>query len=503
VRLKRALAANYASHIYGALAGVAVSPFYLAYMGVEAYGLIGLFTLLQSLFLMLDLGATQTLTREVARQGGTKSDSLYLWRLLHLMESVFALFCLAAGLAVGIHADWIAGTWLKAEQLDSGQVQTAIELMAAISALRLMSALYRAVIGGLERHLWLGGFNSLITTARFLLVFPVFIFVGSTPAHFFVYQLVLAAIELAGLALQTYRWLPAAASAGRPPAAGTPIEGVFRFSLSIAFTSTVWAAIVNLDRLVLSGVLTLSDYAYFSLAVLAAGAVTLVTAPMGSVLLPRLTALAASGDERALFRLYGRATQLVTLFALPAALVLACFAEQVLWVWTGDTEVVRHAAPVLQLYALGNGMLALGAFPYYLQYAKGDVRLHLIGNVLFLVTLAPALLWSTWTYGALGAGWTWLGTSLLYLLLWVPVVHRRFRRDLHRQWLRRDVGGIALASIAAALLADRVIAWPTARGLVAVGLLVVGAVLVAAAAAGSPWIRETARRRWRERMRRQ
>lgn len=500
--LKANVLANYASQVYGALVGMAVLPLYLTYMGVEAYGLVGLFTLLQSLFLMLDLGVTQTLMREVARFGDRKSDAGYLRRLLHLMELVFAALCLAACLAIVIHADWVAGNWLRVEHLESGQVQTAIELMAVISALRLMSALYRAVIGGLERHRWLGGFNGIFITARFLLVFPLFVLVGSTPAHFFAYQLLVAATELAALAVQAYRWLPVAASLGRSPVPGASFGGVVRFSLSIAFTSMVWVVITNLDRLVLSSMLTLSDYAYFSLAVLVASGVTLVTAPVSNVLLPRLTALAAAGDEEALFHLYGRGTQLVTLIALPASLVLAFFSEQVLWAWTGSEEVVRHAAPVLRLYALGNGVLALAAFPYYLQYAKGDVRMHLIGNALFVIVLLPALVWSTLTFGALGAGWTWLGTSLLYLLLWVPAVHRRFHRGLHSQWLRRDIGPTAFLSVGMALLADLLISWPVARSLVAADLLVVGMLLVAGAAAGSSWARESICRHWRELMRR-
>ena len=78
--------------------------------------------------------------------------------------------------------------------------------------------------------------------------------------------------------------------------------------------------------------------------------------------------------------------------------------------------MATKAAPVLTLYALGNGILALGAFPYYLQFAKGDLRLHMIGNAIFVVLLIPALIWATLQYGAIGAGWAWLGANAVYLL---------------------------------------------------------------------------------------
>src|SRR5262249_61763233 len=50
-----------------ALIGVAFAPLYIKYLGVEAYGLIGIFAVLQAWLTLLDMGMTPTLNREVAR----------------------------------------------------------------------------------------------------------------------------------------------------------------------------------------------------------------------------------------------------------------------------------------------------------------------------------------------------------------------------------------------------------------------------------------------------
>ncbi|HEX2721550.1 MAG TPA: hypothetical protein VHM24_01430, partial [Gemmatimonadaceae bacterium] len=124
----------------------------------------------------------------------------------------------------------------------------------------------------------------------------------------------------------------------------------------------------------------------------------------------------------------------------------AAFAEQLLWAWTGNPELARNGAPVLRLYALGNGIGAIAVFPYYLQYAKGNMRLHVIGNIVFLVLLAPSLVWATINYGAVGAGWAWLFSNMTYLLGWTPLVHRRFEPGLHHRWLGEDVAALSLVS---------------------------------------------------------
>ncbi|MCB8747116.1 oligosaccharide flippase family protein [Rhodoferax sp. U2-2l] len=499
--LKRNILASYVSQIYVALIGIVMVPLYVKYMGVEAYGLVGFFAMLQAWFQLLDMGLTPTMARETARFNGGASDALSLRRLLRALEGIFVGIALLGGAAMMAGSGAIASSWLKVQQLPLVEVQHAIMLMAVIIALRWVCGLYRGAINGFERLVWLSGFNIAIATARFVLVIPLFIYVGTSPTEFFGYQMVVAVIELAVLAVQTYRLLPKVKASQRTPWQWAPLRGVLKFSLSIAFTSSVWVLVTQTDKLVLSKLLPLADYAYFTLAVILASGVMIVSGPISGAILPRLTKLSAEGDEAGVIRLYRSATQLVGVIAIPVAIMLACFAEQVLWAWTGDAEITRAAAPVLTLYALGNGILAFGAFPYYLQYAKGDLRLHLIGNAMFVVLLIPGLIWATMQYGFIGAGWAWLSANVVYFLVWVPKVHRRFMKGLHVQWLLRDVGMPAILSVISAALVHYLANWPQERVLVAIQIAIIGLSLLTIAATGSAAIRAKISDRWRMRFR--
>ncbi|HZW12297.1 MAG TPA: oligosaccharide flippase family protein [Noviherbaspirillum sp.] len=487
--LKNNILASYAGQIYGTLIGIVMVPMYIRYMGAEAYGLVGFFTMLQVWFQLLDMGLTPTMARETARFRGGATDALSLRRLLRALEGLFVGMGVLGSTAMIVGSDAIASGWLNAQQLPLEEVRNAIMLMAVIVALRWVSGLYRGAIGGFERLVWLSGFNIIIATLRFVLVIPFFIYVGTSPTEFFGFQLVVAVIELAVLIMQTYRMLPAVDERTRVPWRWEPLRGVLKFSLSIAFTNSVWVAVTQTDKLVLSKLLPLADYAYFTLAVLVASGVTVIAGPISVALQPRLTKLSAEGDEKGLIQVYRNSTQLVGVIAVPTALVLAFFSEQVLWAWTGDAEIARKAAPVLTLYALGNGILAFSAFPYYLQFAKGDLKLHLIGNGLFVVLLIPALIWATWQYGVTGAGYAWLCSSAVYFLLWVPRVHGRFVKGLHSQWLLRDVCSIVVMAIAGAALAYWFVTWPQERVTVAMEIVMLSLGLLMIAAVGSSWVR--------------
>lgn len=491
--LKRNILASYVSQIYVTLIGIVMVPFYVKYMGAEAYGLVGFFAMLQAWFQLLDMGLTPTMARETARFNGGASDALSLRRLLRALEGIFIGIAVLGGAAMMAGSSLIASSWLKVQQLPLAEVQHAIMLIAIIIALRWVCGLYRGAINGFERLVWLSGFNAAVATARFVLVIPLFIYIGTSPTEYFSFQLLIAVVELAFLVIQTYRLLPKIKTGKRTRWQWEPLRGVLKFSLSIAFTSSVWVMVTQTDKLVLSKLLPLADYAYFTLAVLVAGGIMVVSGPISGALIPRMTRLNAEGDQEGLVRLYRNATQLIAAIAIPVTLILALFSEQVLWAWTGNTDIAQRAAPVLTLYALGNGILALGAFPAYLQFAKGDLKLHVIGNALFVVLLIPALIWSTFHYGVIGAGYAWLIANLTYFIFWIPQVHRRFIGNFHISWLMHDIGRVAVLALCAILFGFISVVigggWPAGRLPVALWIAALSALTMVTSLMGSSWVR--------------
>jgi O-antigen/teichoic acid export membrane protein len=496
--LKQNILFSYASQIYVTLIGIVMVPFYVKHMGTEAYGLVGFFAMLQAWFQLLDMGLTPTMARETARFEGGGTDALSLRRLLRALECIFIGVAVVGAIVLMAGASGITMYWLKVQQLSLVEVEHAIKLMTLIVAMRWLCGLYRGVINGFERLVWLSGFNAAIATARFVLVIPLFIYVGASPTHFFVFQFAVAVVELIMLVAQTYQLLPKVKFVANNPIkpwGWTPLRGMLKFSLSIAFTSTVWILVTQTDKLVLSKMLPLADFAYFTLAVLVAGGVLVVSGPISAALIPRMTRLNTEGDQTGLLSLYRSSTQLIASIAIPVSLILAVFSEQILWAWTDNVEIAQRSAPVLTLYALGNGVLSLGSFPAYLQFAKGDLKLHVIGNTLFVFLLIPAMIWATSQYGVIGAGYAWLGANIAYFLLWVPKVHGRFYNDLHLSWLFQDVGAVFVLGLCSVgfgyILTNSINGWQYERLPMAVWIVTLSVGAVVFSGMGSEWVRDS------------
>lgn len=488
--LKKNILAGYASQTYVTLIGIVTVPLYIRYMGAEAYGLVGFFAMLQAWFSLLDMGLTPTMARETARFRGGVADALSYRRLARALEGVFLIVALVGGSAMFAASGYIAHDWLQASRLPIPEVQIALQLMAVIIAMRWMCGLYRGVISGSERLVWLNCFNSMIATLRFVGVLPLLMFVGTTPTIFFAFQLGVAVIELAGMVFYAYHLLPNIPHGQRLLWAWTPLKPVIKFSMTLAFASSVWVLVTQTDKLVLSRILPLAEYGYFTLAVLVAGGVMMISGPISGAIMPRMSKLEAEGDHAGLIRVYRQTTQLVAVLAGAASITVAFCAEPLLWAWTGDRFMAHQAAPVLILYALGNGILAVAAFPYYLQYAKGDLRLHLVGNAVFVVLLVPSIIWAASQYGGVGAGYVWLGMNLIIFVAWLPLVHRKFEPGLNLKWYVRDVLVIVLVAALAGYCLNAFLPHSDNRGwqigaVIGFGLTVL---LAGAGASSTVWI---------------
>lgn len=476
--LKKNILASYIGQIYVTLIGIAMVPVHVRFMGAEAYGLVGFFVMLQAWFQLLDMGLTPTLAREVAQFRGGAVGSLHLRRLLRVMEGIFAGIALLGCIAMMAGSGVIAADWLKVQRLSLIEVQNSIILISMIVALRWISGLYRGAITGFEQLVWLSHFNSILATARFVIVIPYFMYVGVSPTDFFFYQLVLALLEIAVLLSRTYRLLPKIEIQQCIEWEWSSIKEALKFSVTISFASFVWVLATQADKLVLSKLLSLAEYGYFTLAAMVAGGVAAIANPISGALLPRLTKLSAEGNDAALIALYRTATQLVLVMAVPATLMLAFFSKKILWVWTGDVALVDKVASVLILYTVGTGFAVLSAFPYYLQYAKGSLRLHLIGSLFFILMFVPTLFFAIEELGMIGAGITWLAVNFVYFVLWPPIVYRSFSPGLYWSWLLKDVVAVIIPVALCAWAIQINATWPVGRFAMGFQLCIIAGLLV-------------------------
>ena len=440
------------------LIGIIVTPLYLQYLGAEAYGLVGFFALMQAWMNLLDLGLSPTLGRQAAYARGQVNGFEAFKRLVKSFEVIFFALAVCIVSIVYFSSDWIAQSWIKSEILEIQTLIYCVVLMGVMIGLRWFSGLYRSGINGLEDQVWLNSANIALTSLKFVGALILLAFISQDIQHFFEYQLFVGLIELIIFAVHFYKKLPVTQTPTPLVAFDWPVvKSVAPFALSIAYTAGVWVLVTQTDKLILSGMLTLAEFGYFSLVALVAGGVTMLSGPISQAIMPRLTLLFSQDKKQELLSLYGQASQLVAVISLSVSLMVGLYAEPLIYAWTGDRAAAEWGARILVWFALGNGILAIGAFQYYLQSAFGQLRLHVLGSTLSAAIQVPLIFYAATNYGAEGAGIAWFSFRLVWFLWWTPLVHSRFAPGFHLPWFFKQILPIAIVTVVSALAIHAVV----------------------------------------------
>lgn len=480
--------ANYLGQGWAALMAIAFLPVYVAVLGLEAYGLIGFFAVLQSVLAVFDFGITSTLTREAARHGSGGRTAQSLRDLLRSFELIGAGSNTLLAMAVWFLADDLGREWIHADSLPPRAVAIAIALMGTIIAIRLQEGIYRGLLLGLERQVAVNVAQALLATLRYGGAVVVLHYGPASIVAFFVWQLGVSLASLASLVFLAYRRLP---GAEQPPRFSLDsLRAVWRFSAAMTLVAGLSVVMANLDRLIVSGIVRLDEFGRYALAGAAAGVLYLLVVPVTQGFYPRFVGLLANGERATLIRMHHLCSQLVVVTCGPVAVMLAFFSMQLLYVWSGNPALAVETAPILALLAAAALANCLGHIGHMLLSASGSPAVLVatgLGAVLLSLLMLPSV---AARYGVEGAALAWFGIALVQALTLLHLVHRAKVRGEGWRWLMRDIAPPLAGAVAAGWLLSRYAPAPDAgRWVLAAYLALAGAGTFAVSVLLAPEVR--------------
>ena len=437
-RLKLNLLANFAGSGWAGLMQLAFIPLYIRFLGIEAYGLIGFYLTLQAALQILDFGLSPTMNREMARYSVQPERASEARDFVRTLEVGYWALGLLIGAAIAAAAPFIATHWIQAEALPVDTVRQAIVLMAALSVLQWPLTLYQGGLIGLQRQMQLNAIQIGISTLTYGGAVLVVWLISPTLTAFLGWQILTNALRVGLVTMLLWRSLPR--SNREPRFDAGLIRRVWRFAAGMSGITVSALVLTQLDKLILSKLLSLELFGYYSLAWVAGNTIALIVNPVFNVVFPGLSALVAVGDTQALTRFYHRSAQLMAVVVAPVAAVLVLFAYDIFGLWTGNALATRNVAPIASFLVFGSTLNSLMVLPYALQLAHGWTGLGLRINIFLIAILVPTVLVLAARYGPVGAAAVWPMLNGLYLLIGAPLTHRRLLKREGRRWLIEDVG---------------------------------------------------------------
>jgi O-antigen/teichoic acid export membrane protein len=202
--------------------------------------------------------------------------------------------------------------------------------------------------------------------------------------------------------------------------------------------------LTSADKILLSKILSLKEFGYYSLAFTLSNALSILAFPITTALFPRLSTIAALKDEGQLSQTYRFACRLVASVIAPAGAMMVIFAPDILTVWV-HRDNASHAQWILRMLASGTVINSLLLVPSLLAVACGWVSFGFIQNLVSCFFLMP-LLWFLGTrYGGPGAALVWVILNLAQMIISIPILHAKLMPGQSGRWYRNSLSPCLVA----------------------------------------------------------
>jgi O-antigen/teichoic acid export membrane protein len=436
--LKTNLIFNYIGQAWVGLMGLAFIPIYVKYLGIEAYALVGIFIAFQAWLQLLDMGMSAAISREMARfSADEQSSSRGLSDLLRTVEVINLVLASIVAIGFMLSSAWIATSWLKASNVCVSAIEQSLCLMGIGLAARLMEGIYKSALLGLQRQVLLNSINMFFATFKWGGSAAVLVFTKADVLHFFAWHAFAAIVSAAVLGLGTYKKLPRSDHKAR--FSTDAIYGIWKFAGGVFCITLLGLLLTQIDKVLLSKLISLSEFGYFSLASTVSGSLTLLIYPVTQAYYPKFCEFVVRMEESKLIDSFHQSSQIITTVVGSLSWVLIFFSETILAIWISDADVVLNSASILRLIALGNLLNSFLWIPHQAQLAHAWTSLSVKVNVIAVCIMIPAILLFVPQYGALAAARLWCTLNVLFIFIAIPMMFRKIMASAMKQWYLSDI----------------------------------------------------------------
>ena len=441
------------SSIWGAALGFLVVPLYLRYLGIGAYGLIGFFATMQAILSLVDFGIVPTINREVARSKAI-GVSEGLGDLLYMLERIYFLVGLVAAIGIIALSELIANHWLSSGELEVTTLRQAVILMGIVFACRWPIGLYQGALQGAQRISLISKINICVATINSLGAVTILAFISPTIEAFFIWQAIIAFATL--LLMRKAAW-GQIGPRGESSIHWALLKRIWKFSAGMTGVGLSGLMLMQLDKVLLSRLVSLEDFGVYALAGVVASGLYVFLTPLFNVIYPKMSELVAAGNEVKLISFYESSTRIFLSLFFPIVLTAIIFSKSLLAIWTGNADLAARATPVVQLILFGTALNGVMHFPYTLQLAFGKTKLPLFINLILLGVSVPLIILLTSHYGVIGGAAAWAILNTIYVLIGIWITHRSILIGLGPKWTLKDVGVPLIVSISVLVVGGQII----------------------------------------------
>lgn len=426
---------------------IAITPVQISILGMEAYAIIGFIATLQVAFTAFDFGLSATIARELAAD--QSRGKVHSGPLVQTAMTVYWAIALVVGGILVALASPIANIWFDPAGMGADDLSYSLQVIAFYLALRWPVALYSGILSGVQKMELLNGVK--ISSGIFRLLGGIMVLWQSGSLNLFLWWTVASAIvEVTAFHFACRRSLPQIRL--KIAFSTKAVRQVWRFSLIMNGLGILAIIIVQIDRLVISGILPLKELGFYNLAYSAASVIPIIVAAIGSAVMPSLAATYNNNLVTSkTVDLYFEADKFTLFLSTLVAFSLIAYSEPLLKLWVGSSNSVDSILP-LTILAFGFWLASVISNCYNIAVSRAEPKRYLTANMVIIIPYVGLTYLGTKYFGILGAAGSWVFLYIFYFIFIVRFIHKNILGISTILWLTNIVFPFLLTGIITIIL---------------------------------------------------
>ncbi len=435
-RLRYSIIANYIGSFVSIFLAIIITPVYIKYLGIGAYGLIGFYLTLKASFGFLELGLGRSCNREIARLTSTDNYKK-IQQTLRTFEVFYWCLAIVIFITILFFSDKIANFWLSSETISTSQLTNYLIIIGAIIAIQWPVSLYVGALSGLQEQVKMNSLQVVVSILNWGGAAFVIIFIHNSLTAFFYWQIFVAGISVISFLILT--WICVNGGFLWASFSSNIVRNLMSITTQMATNSIIGTFIRQIDKLLLSALLPLEQFGIYALVALIARIPSMIIAPTSKAVYPRLSQIIGEKTKsNKLSYVYHLSCQSSGIISIVAATVIACYSYTILWIYTGDINIATNGMWILTLLAISRLMHSFMIIPFTLQLAYGYLKIAIYGQIISIIWLLGSIYYFTNNYGIIGPGISWILLSTFMFIIASPIIHRKLLPGEFKKWISED-----------------------------------------------------------------
>jgi O-antigen/teichoic acid export membrane protein len=436
---------NFIGNFFSVLINIGLIPIYIKYLGIEEYAIVSILGVLNSIFVILDLGLGISINREIARMSAINDSIKNFSNTVKTLQYINLFTGFIIFLILFLLSDFISKKWFVSNSIPIEMLTNSIKLIGLVLFFRWPISFYSNILIGFQKIPLLNYIKIIFFIIQGLFTYLLLVFYNFNLIDFFVFLVIYYFFYFVTMLVLV--WKIKYLNFREGYFKKDVLYNLKKFIFGVSIISLLGVFFPIIDKFFVSKLFSLEIYSYYTIVMTIGFGVTQLVYPITSALFPSFTKLYFQKKIEASFFEFRFSFQLVGTLVISFLSIFFLYSQEILFVWTDSNVVYDRVKPIILPFIIGLFFYSFQIIPSLCVTAAGLTK-KLTNNMIFVVVIYFVLLIISTFFEVLEfISYSWMISNIILFLINISLIKEIKFKSNYNTFIVQDVVYPTIASL--------------------------------------------------------